>query len=71
MDMNEYSLTFLANERLAEARELAARRALVASLTPRAALRVRLGRALVTLGQRLLAAPARRVPVPAPQRVTR
>ena len=68
MDMNEYTLTLLANDRLAQAREAAARRTLLASVT-RAPLRARLGRALIALGQRLLPAPTRRVPVPAPQRV--
>jgi len=63
MDMSDYALAQLANERLAHAREVASRRALVASLTPRESLRVRLGRALVALGQRLLGEPA-------PQRVT-
>ena len=58
MEMSDYALALLANERLAHAREVAARRALVASLTPRASLRVRLGGALVALGQRLLGAPA-------------
>ncbi|PYN21165.1 MAG: hypothetical protein DMD76_22445 [Candidatus Rokuibacteriota bacterium] len=48
---------------LAHAREVASRRALVASVTPRESLRVRLGGALVALGRRLLGEPA-------PQRVT-
>jgi hypothetical protein len=68
METSEYALSRLANERLAHAREAAARRALVASLRPRAPLRVRLGGALVTLGQRLLAEPAPPRPTPAPQR---
>ena len=63
MEMSDYALTQLANERLAHAREVASRRALVASLTPRRSLRVRLGGVLVALGQRLLAEPA-------PQRAT-
>ena len=63
MDTSDYALATLANERLAHARELAARRALLASLAPRAPLRVRLGGALVALGRRLLAEPA-------PQRAT-
>jgi hypothetical protein len=63
METSDYVLAMLANERLAHAREVAARRVLLASLTPRAPLRVRLGVALVALGQRLLA-------VPTPQRAT-
>jgi hypothetical protein len=63
METSDYALGVLANERLAHAREVAARRALLASLRPRAAMRVRLGGALVALGQRLLAAPT-------PQRAT-
>jgi hypothetical protein len=68
METSDYALSHLANERLARAREAAARRALLASLTPRAPLRVRLGGVLVALGQRLLAEPARPRPTPAPQR---
>jgi len=63
MDTSDYVLALLANERLAHAREVAARRALVASLTPPVALRIRLGGVLVALGQRLLAEPT-------PQRAT-
>jgi len=63
MEMSDYALVQLASERLAHAREVASRRALVASVTPRESLRVRLGGALVALGRRLLAEPA-------PQRVT-
>lgn len=63
METNDYALAALANERLAHAREVAARRVLLASLSPRVSLRVRLGGALVALGQRLLAAPT-------PQRAT-
>ena len=62
METSEYALLFLANERLAYAREAAARRALVASLTARPAIRVWLGGALVALGRRLQGEPA-------PQRV--
>jgi len=58
MQMSDYALAQLANERLAHAREVAARRALVRSLTPRQSLRVRLGGLLVALGRRLLAEPA-------------
>ena len=63
MEISEYALMQLANERLTHAREVASRRALVASLTPRASLRIRPGGALVALGQRLLGEPV-------PQRVT-
>jgi len=70
MEMSDYALAQLANERLAHAREVASRRALVRSLAPRESLRVRLGGALVALGQRLLGAPARHAPAPAPQRLT-
>ena len=63
MHMSDYVLAQLANDRLAEAREAAARRALLAALTPRVPLRARLGGVLVALGQRLLAAPT-------PQRAT-
>jgi len=63
MDTSDYVLAQLANERLAHAREVAARRALLAALTPRTPLRVRLGGVLVALGQRLLAEPT-------PQRAT-
>jgi hypothetical protein len=62
MEMSDYALLFLANERLDHAREAAARRALVASLTSRPAIRLWLGGALVALGQRLQREPA-------PQRV--
>jgi len=58
MPMSDYALAQLANERLAHAREVAARRALVRSLTPRRSLRIRLGGVLVALGRRLLAEPA-------------
>jgi hypothetical protein len=63
MDTSDYALAHLANERLTHAREAAARRALLATLTPRPPLRVRVGGALVALGQRLLGEPA-------PDRVT-
>src|SRR2546428_12253922 len=63
MELSDYALVQLANERLAHAREVASRRALVASVTPRESLRVRLGGVLVALGRRLLRQPA-------PQRVT-
>jgi len=70
METSEYALAHLANERLAHAREAAARRALLASLIPRTPLRVRLGGALVALGQRLVAQPAPPRPTPAPQRAS-
>jgi hypothetical protein len=63
MDTSDYVLAQLANERLAHAREVAARRALLTALAPRTPLRVRLGGVLVALGQRLLAEPT-------PQRAT-
>jgi len=63
MEMSDYALMQLAHERLAHAREVASRRALVAASAPRESFRVRLGGALVALGQRLLGEPA-------PQRVT-
>ena len=58
MEMSDYALAQLANERLAHAREVAARRALVRSLPSRGSLRIRLGGILVSLGRRLLAEPA-------------
>jgi len=57
MDMSDYALAQLTKERLAHAREVAARRALVASFTPHP-LRARIGSALVAFGHRLLAEPA-------------
>jgi len=63
MEMSDYALVQLANERLAHAREVASRRALLARLPPRESLRVRLGGTLVALGQRVLGEPA-------PRRVT-
>ena len=51
METSDYALLFLANERLAHAREAAARRALVASLTARPAIRRWLGGALVAVGR--------------------
>jgi hypothetical protein len=60
METSDYALAYLANERLAHAREVATRRALLASLSPRAPLRVRLGGALVAFGQRLSTGPAPR-----------
>jgi hypothetical protein len=57
METSDYALAYLANERLANAREAAARRGLLASLTRREPVRVRLGGALVALGQRLLGEP--------------
>jgi len=63
METSDYVLVQLANERLAYAREVAARRALLASVSEHRPVRVRLGAVLVALGQRLLAEPA-------PQRAT-
>src|SRR5438094_683614 len=53
MQMSDYALAQLANERLAHAREVAARRALVRSLPRRESLPIRLGGVLVALGRRL------------------
>ena len=58
MDMSDYALGLMAQDRLARAREAATRRALAACAPPRESLRVRLGAALVGLGQRLLQEPA-------------
>jgi hypothetical protein len=57
MDMSDYVVQLLAAERLTRAREDARRRALVASSVDRP-LRVRVGEALIALGQRLLGTPA-------------
>ena len=52
MDFNEYVAAWLIRERLAEARALAARTALIASIhPPRRALRKCLGNALIRLGR--------------------
>ena len=57
MDMSDYVVQLLAAERLTRAREDARRRALVVSPADRP-LRVRVGEALIALGQRLLGPPA-------------
>lgn len=55
MDFNEYFAECLLKERLAEARELAARNALIDSLRlPRRPMRVALGLALIRVGQWIL-----------------
>jgi hypothetical protein len=54
MELNHYALQELARDRIARARAEAACRALARSAVPRRPLRVRLGVALVALGQRLL-----------------
>ncbi|MGH7388733.1 MAG: hypothetical protein ACREM3_04660 [Candidatus Rokuibacteriota bacterium] len=55
MDMNEFALGHLVDERLTEMREQAARYNLVAAVAPpRVRLRVALGHALVRMGSRLL-----------------
>jgi hypothetical protein len=54
MDMNLYVAEWLVRERLAEARAAGVRSGLVHAATPRPRpVRVRLGRALVSLGRRL------------------
>lgn len=59
MDMHDYAIQMLADERLREARVEAARRGLIAQhRRPRPALRGRLGAALIALGERLAAGPA-------------
>ena len=57
MEGHEYLLEILVRERLDDARALTARHALVArSRPPRVPFRVRIGRALVALGERLAGA---------------
>jgi len=53
MDMNSYLVEWLAKERLSELRTSLERQQLAASLRQRSPLRVRLGLALINLGQRL------------------
>ena len=54
MEINEYALEMLVREKLEDARAATARRALVTgSRPPRAALRARVGAALIALGERL------------------
>src|SRR2546426_892351 len=62
MELNEYALQMLADEKLRNARAQAARRGLLARV-PRRTLRARLGSALIAVGERLLAAP---LPAPSP-----
>ena len=68
MDMNSYLIEWLAKERLGELRTALARQELAASLRGPSVLRVRLGLALIGLGQRLqgnrsgIAAPAAGAP---------
>jgi hypothetical protein len=58
MEMNEYTLEKLVQEKLNEARAATARRALVpGSRSPRGALRARLGAALIALGEWLSGTP--------------
>jgi hypothetical protein len=59
MDMNVYSLEWLARERLADARARVAREAW-ARTVPRRPWRVALGLALIGLGHRIVGQPARR-----------
>jgi hypothetical protein len=53
MDMNTYLVEWLAKERLSELRTSLERQQLAASMRQRSPLRVRLGLALINLGQRL------------------
>ncbi len=53
MDMNSYLVEWLAKERLRELRTSLARQELAASLRQRSPLRVKLGSALISFGQRL------------------
>ena len=68
MDMNSYLVEWLAKERLSELHASLARQQLAASLRPRSPLRVKLGLALISFGQRLqgsgpgVAAPAAGAP---------
>jgi hypothetical protein len=55
MELNEYALEVLADEKLREARAEAVRRGRLARL-PRRTFRARLGLALIAVGRRLLAA---------------
>ncbi len=53
MDMNSYLVEWLAKERLSELRAALAREELAASLRQPSPLRVKLGLALISFGQRL------------------
>ena len=53
MDMNSYLVEWLAKERLVELRTALARQQLAASVRRSSPLRVRLGLALISFGQRL------------------
>ena len=53
MDMNSYLVEWLAKERLSELHTSLARQQLAASVRRRSPLRVKLGLALVSFGQRL------------------
>ena len=68
MEVNEYTLEILVREKLAEARAMTARRALVmGARPPRLPLRARVGAALIALGERLGGPTAPRAGTPAPQ----
>ena len=54
MDMNEYCVQMMAQQRLDDLRAAANARALRATARPSTPVRIRLGRALVRLGNRLL-----------------
>jgi len=61
MEVNDYTLEILVREKLADLRAMTARRALVAGArSPRAPFRVRLGAALIALGERMGGTPAPR-----------
>jgi hypothetical protein len=64
MDVNSYLVEWLAKERLRELGNALARQQLAASLRPRSPLRVRLGLALIGLGQRLQGSRRARVAAP-------
>ena len=68
MEVNEYTLEILVREKLDDARAMTARRALVmGARPPRAALRARVGAALIALGERLGGPTAPQAGTPAPQ----
>jgi hypothetical protein len=61
MEINEYALESLVQQRLSAARALTARRSLVLrARPPRVALRSRVGAALIALGEHLAGTPAPR-----------
>ena len=69
MEANEYVLEILVREKLADARAMTARHAIVAgSRPPRVPFRARVGGALIALGERLGGAPAPRAGAQTPRR---